>query len=199
VSLVVWASLVVLLVLQAPGQAALAVAVPGSHDGVSAADQSPSPGKPTGPAAQAGSSARGPSSNRPPNGQRPGQGPSLIDDLRFFWWRDPDVKRELGLSEEAVKAINTIFQQREKESFPVAQRWREESRTLEKMTREGTTDINTYSQQVRMVDNYRSILDTSRTVMIYSMFKQLRPDQFEKLKQIAERRDRDRNRPAGAK
>jgi hypothetical protein len=42
------------------------------------------------------------------------------------------------------------------------------------------------------VDTLRSMLDTSRTVMMYSMFKQLRPDQFEKLKQIAERRARTR-------
>jgi hypothetical protein len=185
-----WLSLLAVLALQVSLAADNAY---GSAETVAVVQGTPATKAP-GPATQAGTASRGQSPNRPPNGQRPGP-PNLIDDLRFYWWRDPDVKRELGLSEETAKALNTIYQQREKEFFAVAQKWREESRTLEKMTREGTADINTYRQQVRVVDTLRSMLDTSRTVMIYSMFRQLRPDQFEKLKQIAERRrERDRDR-----
>jgi hypothetical protein len=130
------------------------------------------------------------------DGPRPGSG--LIDDLRFFWWRDADVKRELGLSEPAAKAIDTLFRQREQESRPFWQKYVEESRLLERMTREGMADIEAYRHQVQKVDALRSMLDTSRAVMIYSMFKELRPDQFEKLKQIAERRGRDRGRAQGS-
>jgi hypothetical protein len=65
-------------------------------------------------------------------------------------------------------------------------------RTLDRMTREGLADIEAYRHQVVKVDTLRSMLETSRTVMIYSMLKQLRPDQFERLKQIAERRARTR-------
>jgi hypothetical protein len=150
-----------------------------------ATDEQQAPPKPQGGAQGRGSSRSG--------GPRPGSG--LIDDLRFFWWRDVEVKRELGLSEEAARAIDTLFRQREQESRPIWQGFVEESRTLERMTREGLADVEAYRHQVQKVDALRSMLDTSRAVMIYSMFKQLRPDQFEKLKQIAERRrSRDRDR-----
>jgi hypothetical protein len=98
----------------------------------------------------------------------------------------------LGLSEEVAKAIDTLFRQREQESRPFWQKYGDETRTLDRMTREGLADIEAYRHLVMKVDTLRSRLDTSRTVMMYSMFKPLRPDQFEKLKQIAERRARTR-------
>jgi hypothetical protein len=55
------------------------------------------------------------------------------------------------------------------------------------MTRDRVADDRTYEIQVTKVEAFRSKLLTSRQMMLYRMYKELRPEQYQKLREIFER------------
>jgi Spy/CpxP family protein refolding chaperone len=192
-----WFSLLAVLVLQAPPDV---LAAAGGGTTVGAAQGSPAT-KASGPGTQAGPS-RGPSSGRqssgpPRSGQTSGSGSSLIDDLdqRWPWWNDAEIKRQLGLSESTVQAINDIVRERMRSS---RSKWDEFERETAKLNRMSpAADDAIFELQVRRVETLRSELATSRTMMNFRIAKQLQPDQLKKLREIVERRRADRDRSPG--
>ena len=192
-----WFSLLAVLVLQAPPDV---LAAAGGGRTVGAAQGSPAT-KASGPGTQAGPS-RGPSSGRqssgpPRSGQTSGSGSSLIDDLdqRWPWWTDAEIKRQLGLSESTVQAINDIVRERMRSS---RSKWDEFERETAKLNRMSpAADDAIFELQVRRVETLRSELATSRTMMNFRIAKQLQPDQLKKLREIVERRRADRDRSPG--
>jgi Spy/CpxP family protein refolding chaperone len=198
-----WSSLLAVLVLQTPPQAVLAVGVgQGSGTTVGTAQGTPAPAaKAPGPSTQQGQ-GRGQSPDRSPNGQpRSGQtsgsGSSLIDDLdqRWPWWNDVEIKRQLGLSEATVQAIDDVVRERMRSS---RSKYEEFGRETAKLNRMGpSVDEATFHLQVISVERLRSELATSRTMMNFRIAKLLQPDQLKKLREIREvleRRRADRNR-----
>jgi Spy/CpxP family protein refolding chaperone len=145
------------------------------------------------------------SSNRPPPNGRPNAGSALIDDnQRWDWWNDAEVKRALALTEATVKAINDIFRERWTNSRVKGQEFYREREKLNRMLSEPTVSEDSFELQVTKVDRLRSELDTGRTMMLFRMMRQLRPDQIKKLEEIAARRsaqnaqrDRDGRRGSG--
>ena len=141
------------------------------------------------------------SSNRPPpSGPRPGSGTDLIDDnQRWDWWNDAEVKRELALTAETVESINTIFRERLLSSRPKWQEFTREKEKLNRMLSEATVNEDSFELQVTKVDRLRSELETGRTLMLFRIKRQLRPDQIRKLEEIVLRRaQRDRDRSRGS-
>jgi Spy/CpxP family protein refolding chaperone len=192
-----WFSLLAVLVLQAPPDV---LAAAGGGRTVGAAQGSPAT-KASGPGTQAGP-ARGGASGRqssgpPRSGQTSGSGSSLIDDLdqRWPWWNDAEIKRQLGLSESTVQAINDIVRERMRSS---RSKWDEFERETAKLNRMSpAADDAIFELQVRRVETLRSELATSRTMMNFRIAKQLQPDQLKKLREIVERRRADRDRSPG--
>ncbi len=192
------AGLLATLVLQAP-----AVAGSGATDGFGAptigveSAQTPPPSH--------AAPQRSSTPNRPPpsaqrGGSKPSSGSALIDDnQRWAWWNDAEVKRELALTEATVQAIEGIFRERLttfRSKYPEMSREREK---LNRMLSEPSVNEASFELQVLKVDRLRSELDTSRTMMLFRMMRQLRPDQIKKLEEIARRRSaRDRDRSSSS-
>lgn len=115
---------------------------------------------------------------------RPGNPPTL----GWEWWNDADVQKELGLSAEKVERINNFYNRRNTELRPIMHEFMKQSAELEKMTRERVVDVSTYDLQVLRVESARTALYQSRTSMLYRMFRELTPEQHQKLQEILDRR-----------
>lgn len=110
------------------------------------------------------------------------------------WWNDAKVQKELGLVPEKVWRINDIYTRRSEQLRPLRDEFTKELAMLDKVTRARTVDEATYTLQVTKVEGLRSELSKSRTVMLYSLFRELSPEQYRKLQDVRDRRERDRGR-----
>lgn len=104
------------------------------------------------------------------------------------WWNDPEVQKELGLSADKVKRINDIYTRRNADLRPIVHEFLRESAALDKMTRERVADDATYQLQVMRVEAARARVNESRMVMLYRMYRELTPEQHQKLQEILDRR-----------
>jgi Spy/CpxP family protein refolding chaperone len=97
------------------------------------------------------------------------------------WWKSPEVRKTLGLDEPTIKRIDSIYRKRSAELKETIDAYNKQSRILDEMTRAAVVDDGTYRQQVKLVEFYRTDIITSRTVMLYQMYRQLQPEQRGKL------------------
>jgi Spy/CpxP family protein refolding chaperone len=120
---------------------------------------------------------------QPPSAQR------AMGSDRDLWWRNEGIRKELSLTERQVRDINWIFESRVKQATPILDALERERTELNRLTRERTVDEAVYSIQVGRVENLRSKFNETRTVMLYTIYRRLTPEQYQKLQAI-----RDRNR-----
>jgi Spy/CpxP family protein refolding chaperone len=114
-----------------------------------------------------------------------GPGPSS---LGWEWWNDADVQRELALSADKIKRINDLYGRRNQELRPIVHEYQKQGAELDKMTRERVVDESTYLLQVMRVESLRVRLNETRLVMLYRFFRELTPEQHQKLQDIMDRR-----------
>jgi Spy/CpxP family protein refolding chaperone len=145
--------------------------------------------KPPQTAAQPATPTSGQRSSGPPEGQRP-----LGPPPEYKWWQDEAAKKELALTEQQAGRIDRIYDRRTKDIDPTVQEWLKQREELNRMTRERVVDVQTYQLQAARTDGLYSRIHESRTVMLYSLYKELTPDQYKKLQAIF---DRNRGRRGG--
>ena len=121
------------------------------------------------------------------------------DEHRMPWWKAPETRAELGISEKQSKDIDDIFQA----NLPALRAAKEELDTLDEavanLIKEGTADIAVVARQVGQAEQARGNLTTKRTVMLYRMHRLLTPEQRTKLDAMFARREAERrkNDPSG--
>ena len=109
------------------------------------------------------------------------------------------VQKEMKLTSRQVQTINRLFESRVREFTPFLEDMNKQLVELNRMTAERTVDVSTFSVHVNRLEALRSKLNETRTVMLYTISKQLSPEQVEKLKELREQRDRRRmGRGAGS-
>jgi Spy/CpxP family protein refolding chaperone len=114
------------------------------------------------------------------------------------WWSDADIKRTIGLTEQQVKKIDDIYQDRRRRDMAYALEFARSWAELDRVTVERSVDEGTYGVMVQAVEALGSRLRESRTTMLYRIYRQLQPDQYTKLRGIIDRRTKDgRGRGAG--
>jgi Spy/CpxP family protein refolding chaperone len=122
----------------------------------------------------------------PPTGpSRPGQRP--FDLFRREWWKDDQVKKEIGLTDDKARKIDNIFQDRSKRLAPIVDELEKQEAELDRLTRDRVVDEVTYSLQAGRVWDLRRRFGESRTIMLYRIFLELTPDQYKKLEALRER------------
>jgi Spy/CpxP family protein refolding chaperone len=104
------------------------------------------------------------------------------------WWNDAEVQKELTLSADKIRRINDFVVRRNAELRPMVDEFFKQVGELDKMTRARVVDESTYSLQVMRVENARARLNETRTLMLYRIFKELNPEQHQKLQDILDRR-----------
>jgi Spy/CpxP family protein refolding chaperone len=129
--------------------------------------QTPTPAPAQGP--------RSPATNRP-------------DQFAWEWWKDEAVKKELKLTDAQVRSITRIYESRVRELKPISDELQKQWAELEKMTKERTVEVAVYSIQVNRAEALRTELNKTRSVMLYSIYRMLTPEQYEKVREIRDRR-----------
>jgi Spy/CpxP family protein refolding chaperone len=164
---------------------ALVIGLSGGPDPVARANQTQNQ-----TAARGATPPQAPAASARPDGQRGGQGrggsfnPSSVG---WEWWNDEAIKKEIALDEKKSKQIDDYYDQRQRQLKPFADEFQKELEALNLMTRDRVADDRTYEIQVTKVEAFRSKLLTSRQMMLYRMYKELRPEQYQKLREIFER------------
>jgi len=146
------------------------------------------------PSGQAGGrSATSPSADeRKP---RPGQ---VSASAEWEWWNDPEIRKQLGLSDDKTKRLEAIFRQRVADIQPWVDSLNRERDKLNRMTNDRLADERTYGLQVAKAEQLLSRFRESRTIMLYRMYRELQPEQYKKLQEISEKRlDQIRGRGFG--
>jgi len=138
-------------------------------------------GKPTQSTAQAAPRPGSPDQRGPVPSRLPGLG-------AWEWWKDDAVKKEMRLTDRQVAQITRLFEERVRQMTPHWEELQKELAALNKMAEEQTVDVATFSIQVLRVETLRSKLNETRSVMFYSIHRQLKPEQYEALKKIQDRR-----------
>jgi Spy/CpxP family protein refolding chaperone len=139
------------------------------------------------PPPSTGRSQTPPAPGTPQTGQH--QQPSAEQYLtRFDWWKDDAVKKEMKLTDRQAQNIARIFDSRVKEVTPIFEDFQKEIGELDRMTQERTADVAAYALQVSRAEFLRSKLNETRAVMLYTIYRQLDPAQYQKLREIQERR-----------
>jgi Spy/CpxP family protein refolding chaperone len=134
--------------------------------------------------------ARG-TDGKAPDGKSEGRGK---DEHRMPWWKAPETRAELGISDKQSKDIDDIFQA----TLPALRAAKEELDKLDdaaaKLIKEGTADISVVARQVQQAEQARANLTTKRTVMLYRMHRLLTPEQRTKLDAMFAQREAERRK-----
>jgi len=116
------------------------------------------------------------------------------DEHRVPWWKAPDTRAQLALTEKQSKDIDDIFQ----ETVPIFRAAKEELDKLDdavsSLIKEGTADITVVTAKVAQAEQARANLTSKRTVMLYRMHRLLTPDQRAKLDAIFAQREAERRK-----
>ena len=116
------------------------------------------------------------------------------DEHRMPWWKAPETRAELGISDKQSKDIDDIFQA----TLPALRAAKEELDKLDdgvaKLIKEGTADISVVFRQVGQAEQARANLTTKRTVMLYRMHRLLTPEQRTKLDAMFAQREAERRK-----
>jgi hypothetical protein len=155
-----------------------------------------------------GAAGQAPSAAKPATGQPQGQGTprpgssqrttSAEDFLRGRFepfWKDEAQRKEIGLSDNQVRDISRLFDNRVKLVTPYWEELQKQSAELDRLFRERTADDTVFAIQVSRVEALRSKVNETRTLMLYQVYKRLTPPQYQKLQEI---RDRQMGRRGGA-
>jgi Spy/CpxP family protein refolding chaperone len=116
------------------------------------------------------------------------------DEHRMPWWKAPETRAQLGISDKQSKDIDDIFQ----ENFPSLRAAKEELDKLDdalaKLIKEGTADIAIVTRQVAQAEQARANLTSKRTVMLYRMHRLLTTEQRAKLDAMFAQREAERRK-----
>src|SRR5262249_21737889 len=129
-------------------------------------------------------------SSTPPNGRGANAAGDQTRRVRppdWLWWQDEAVKKELGLTDQQVRGIDRLYQQRERDMKPFVAEFDKQNEELDRITREAVVTPEDFRLQVVRVQSLLNELNISRTVMLYKMNLQLNADQRAKLPAIRER------------
>ena len=165
--------------------AALACAPPASATSL-LCEQGPKPEQGARGADGRGQDGRGADGKTGPEGKK--------EERRVPWWKAPETRAELGISDKQSKDIDDIFQA----TLPGLRAAKDALDTLDdavaKLIKEGTADIGVVTRQVGQAEQARADLTTKRTVMLYRMHRLLTLEQRTKLDAMFARREAERRK-----
>jgi hypothetical protein len=121
-------------------------------------------------------------------GQRGGPRPPGYGD----WWKDEAVRKELNLDDATADRIDVLNQARLRLGRLYLEAWQKERKILDQMASERVATKEEYEFQASRMWSLRMELDKSRAVMVYRIFLELSPEQYRKLEEIRDRRQRGR-------
>ncbi len=107
---------------------------------------------------------------------------------RVWWWKNPEVMKEIGISQDLSKKLDDLFHKRLPEAMAQEREFKKQDDELNRLLRERTVGADVIAVQVDRVEAQRTTLNKTRTVMIYQMYQLLSAEQYTKLVAYNERR-----------
>jgi Spy/CpxP family protein refolding chaperone len=130
------------------------------------------------------------------DGKRPDQPPPGRDG-RKKWWIDPELRAELGISDQQSAALDQIWQKSLPHRTELADRFDKLDAALQKMILDAADEAAVIAQLDR-VEAARSEANKARLLLLYRMNKLLTQDQRAKLDaKVKAMRERDGRRGGG--
>jgi Spy/CpxP family protein refolding chaperone len=126
--------------------------------------------------------------SQPQGSQRPSTPGRSDQFVGWEWWKDEQVKKDLALTPTQARSITRLYEDRARQMKTHSDEFQKQLEELDRMTRERSVDVATYSIQVTRVEALRTELSKTRTVMLYSIYRMLTPEQYQKLRQIRDQR-----------
>ena len=108
--------------------------------------------------------------------------------LGWQWWKDADVRKQLQLTDRQVQQISLLYDDRVRQIRPTWEALQKHQTELDKMRRERTVDVATYSLQVTNAEGLRSEVNKTRYVLVYAISRRLSAEQHQKLQEVLEKR-----------
>jgi len=112
--------------------------------------------------------------------QRNGQ-PDQGHQPRPKWWIDPQLRAQLGVTDQQSKAVDEVWQQTAPKLHDAWRRLDQLENALSQMIQDAA-DEATVVAQIEKVESTRAELNKGRTLMLYRMYKVLTPEQRAKVK-----------------
>lgn len=106
----------------------------------------------------------------------------------WLWWKDAAVMKEIGMSEALSKKIDNLFHKRLPQANAQWTEFKKHEDELNRLIAERKVGADVISVQLDRVEAQRTMLNKSRTMMMYEMYQLLSAEQYAKLVAFNERR-----------
>ena len=116
------------------------------------------------------------------------------------WWQDPAIQQELALTAEQVRTLEWLFASTQMEQRSLGKALARLERSLQQAIAVADLDDEGLGHAVDEVEAMRAKRNTTRTLMLYRMYRILSQEQRQQLKamqKVDERRRRASDLPAG--
>lgn len=107
---------------------------------------------------------------------------------RFYWWKDAEVMKELGITPHLSKKIDELFHKRLPQASAQWVEFQKQNKELDRLIRERKVGADVISVQLDRVEAQRTMVNKSRTLMYYEIYQLLSAEQYAKLVAFNERR-----------
>lgn len=116
------------------------------------------------------------------------------------WWKRPRIASEIHLTPEQSREIETIFVRARTKLIDLKADLEKKQLALQSSMDDQAADRKIVEKQVEAVENARAELQKTRALMILDMKQVLKPEQWERLRQMQQemrerRMERRGNRP----
>jgi Spy/CpxP family protein refolding chaperone len=114
------------------------------------------------------------------------------------WWKDPEVKRQVGLTDELSGRIEQSYQRRQRNAAPLIAELQTKASALDAMIAARNVRSEALTAHVLLVEALRSRINESRQVMLYRFYQEMTPEQYQKFDALMDARRRNRTGRGGA-
>lgn len=127
---------------------------------------------------------------------QPAAAPAARDaqDRRFKWWKDEQIRKELGLSTRQSEKVDRIWES----TVPSIRAAHDEMEGLQaelsRLIRENTADEKVVALQIDSVEALRSQINKARSLMLYRMHRVLSKTQHDTLTALMDKWRKEREK-----
>ncbi len=116
------------------------------------------------------------------------------DAQRFRWWKDDRFAREMALTPDQSSRIESVFQAAQPELRAQARALSMLEEALSKLVQEARVEDSEVEHFITKVESARADLAKTRTMMVYRIRRILSLGQNEKLHELFEQREKEKER-----
>jgi Spy/CpxP family protein refolding chaperone len=103
------------------------------------------------------------------------------------WWKRPRIAAEIGLTPEQTREIDAIFVKSRSRLIDLKAELEKRQAELQDFMEDETADRKAVAQKIDQVENARAELQKARALMFLDMKGVLRPEQWERVKEMQAR------------